>query len=73
VYVTSYRKDGQKNWKRLPETEKTWQIITSLTATTRYEIVVAAKYKHGKSGPPSDPVTVQTEKPTGKCHYTVVL
>jgi len=73
TYVTKYRKDGETDWKSMPETTNLTETITGLDENSFYEITVAARYVGGHWGPPTDPLRVKTESlTTGKCCFSVL-
>jgi len=69
-YMIKYHKDGDSEWKLMPETSEVWEIVNGLVENTVYEFTVAASYKDGEMGPQSDVVRVKTNSkttPAGKC------
>ena len=71
--MTKYRKNGETDWKSMPETTNLTETITGLDENSFYEITVAARYVGGHWGPPTDPLRVKTESlTTGKCCFCVL-
>ena len=60
-YILKYRKQVERDWTFMPETEDCHQTVTELDDASVYDFTVAAKYDGGDLGPDAEPTAVTTD------------
>ena len=72
-YTLKYRKQVERDWTFMPETDDCHQTVTQLDDASVYDFTVAAKYDGGDLGPDAEPTAVLTNIGISTVSLTVLV